>query len=335
MSRFTKRLALVGADNLLGREINEVIEAAHRDVQIENFASNGEANFGEEEGEAVYRQAVNAATLGGMDAVILAGSSEGSTKAIAAVKGLPISPRLIDCTGFLDQETNARIFAPLLDDAAPPEAITVIAHAAATAMALILSRLAARGPLTRAVFEIFEPASEQGRRGIAELQQQTTSLLSFKTLEKKLYDTQVSFAVVPAYGEESILSLSAIEQRIERHLATLLARSVQTGGAITMPSLRLIQAPVFHGYTLSGWIEFETLARVTEVEAALKSKHIDVRTAEQDAPTNVGVVGQGGMAVGDIRIDRNNSRAIWLWAVADNLRTVADGVSQIVGQIGR
>lgn len=332
MTRSTKRLALIGADNLLGREIKEVLETAHRTAHIESFASNGEANFGEEEGEAVYRQAVTPETLGNADAVILAGSPEGSAKALAAVKGLPAPVKIIDCTGALDQEANARIFAPWIDEALPHEQIVVVAHAAAAALALLLSRLTSHS-IARAVFEIFEPASEQGSLGIAELQQQTTNLLSFKALEKKIYDAQVSFAMLPVYGSDAAISLATIEQRVERHLATILARLIHMGNVVAMPSLRLMQAPVFHGYTISGWIEFEKLAHADEVETALSSPEIDVRTGDQEAPTNVGVAGQSGLTVGDIRVDRNNPRAVWIWAAADNLRIVADSVAAIVGQM--
>lgn len=324
---------LIGADNLLGREIKEVLEAAQRGAHIESFASNGEANFGEEEGEAVFRQAVTPETLEGADAVILAGSPEGSAKALAIVKNLPAPVKVIDCTGALDQEANARIFAPWIDKAVPREQIIVAAHAAAAAVALLLSRLASYHPIARAVFEIFEPASEQGRLGIAELQQQTTSLLSFKTLEKKIYDAQVSFAMLPAYGSDAAVSLGAIEQRVERHLATILARMIHQGNIVAMPSLRLMQAPVFHGYSISGWIEFENLVHAGEVENALRSPEIDVRTGDQEAPTNVGVTGQSGLIVGDVRVDRNNPRAVWIWATADNLRILADGVASIIGQV--
>jgi aspartate-semialdehyde dehydrogenase len=333
MTRSTKRLALIGADNLLGREIKEVLEAAHRAAHIESFASNGEANFGEEEGEAVYRQAVTPETVGNADAVILAGSPEGSAKALAAVKGLPAPVKIIDCTGTLDQEANARIFAPWIDEALPHEQIVVVAHAAAAALALLLSRLSSYHSIARAVFEIFEPASEQGSVGIAELQQQTTNLLSFKALEKKTYDAQVSFAMLPAYGSDAAISLATIEQRVERHLATILARLIHKGNVVAMPSLRVMQAPVFHGYSISGWIEFEKLAHADEVETALSSSEIDVRTGDQEAPTNVGVAGQSGLTVGDIRVDRNNPRAVWIWAAADNLHIVADGVAAIVGQV--
>lgn len=332
MTKSTKRLALIGADNLLGREIKEVLEAAHRGVHIESFASNGEANFGEEEGEAVYRQAVTSESLGDVDAVILAGSPEGSAKALAVVKALPAPVKIIDCTGTLDQEANARIFAPWIDTAIPHEQIVVIAHPAAAAVALLLSRLTLYHPIARVVFEIFEPASEQGRLGIAELQQQTTNLLSFKALEKKIYDAQVSFAMLPAYGSEAAVSLGVIEQRLERHLATILAKLIHQGNVVAMPSLRLIQAPVFHGYTISGWVEFEKLAHAGEVETALSSPEIDVRTGEQEAPTNVDVAGQSGLTAGDIRVDRNNPRAVWIWTAADNLRIVADALAFVVGE---
>lgn len=332
MSRLTSRIALVGADNLLGREIKEALERSVKNIEIESFASNGEANFGEEEGEAVYRQAVSADTLRPVQAVVLAGSAAGTQKALAAVGALETPPLLIECTGVLDQEANASIVSPQLDKELPLQPVLTVAHPAATVLAVLLSKLARYAAVARAVFEIFEPASEQGKVGIAELQQQTTSLLSFKPLEKKTYDAQLSFAMLPAYGEDASVSLVSIEQRIERHLATLLADLLHSGVAIPMPSLRLIQAPVFHGYTFSGWIEFERLANAAEIEAALESEETDVRKVGQEPPTNIGVAGQSGIVIGDIRTDRNNPRAVWLWAVADNLRTIAEAVSAIVSQ---
>jgi len=52
-------------------------------------------------------------------------------------------------------------------------------------------------------------------------------------------------------------------------------------------------------------------------------------------PSNAGVAGQSGFSVGDIRVDRNNPRAIWLWAVADNLRIVADRVHEVLQTLER
>lgn len=326
-----RRIALVGADTLLGHEIKEVIEAA-RGIAVDSFAANGDANFGDEEGEAVYRQALDAKAVEGCDALVVAGSPEGAHKALTIARNQAGAIKLIDCTGVLDQQAEARMCGP--DLAPPPDSwLLVIAHPAAEVISSLLHKLSAYQPAARAVIEIFEPASERGRLGLAELQQQTTGLLSFKTLEKKIYDTQVSFAMVPAYGENAAYQLDAIEQRIERHLASLMGAAVSGGPAISMPSLRLIQAPVFHGYTISAWIEFSDHADAGRVASVLSAGDIDVRTAEHEMPSNAGIAGQSGFTVGDIRVDRNNSRAVWLWAVADNLRIVADRVQEILKRL--
>ena len=44
----------------------------------------------------------------------------------------------------------------------------------------------------------------------------------------------------------------------------------------------------------------------------------------------MGVTGQSGVIVGDIRVDRNNPRAVWLWIVIDNLRLRADTVRDLL-----
>jgi aspartate-semialdehyde dehydrogenase len=149
------------------------------------------------------------------------------------------------------------------------------------------------------------------------LQQQTASLLAFKPLDKKVFDAQLSFNLLPQYGEDAPLQLADIEHRIERHVATLLDQP-------PMPSLRLVQAPVFHGYSISLWIEFNSDASAAALAKALASAGIDVRGADLEAPTNVGAAGQSGLLVGDIRMDSNNPRAAWLWIVCDNLRLRAD-----------
>jgi len=58
--------------------------------------------------------------------------------------------------------------------------IHLIAHPAAVAVTLPLIRLAPR----RCVAQIFEPASEQGQRGVDELQHQVIGLLSFKPFRR-------------------------------------------------------------------------------------------------------------------------------------------------------
>ncbi|HYK65675.1 MAG TPA: Asd/ArgC dimerization domain-containing protein, partial [Patescibacteria group bacterium] len=205
-------------------------------------------------------------------------------------------------------------------------AIHEIAHPAAVTVSLFFAQLRQAAPIARSVIEIFEPVSERGQAGIEELQKQTVNLLSFKPLVKDIFDAQVSFNMLSGYGSDAPRSLEDIELRIDRHLASLLALT----HAAPMPSLRLIQAPVFHGYSLSAWVEFESRPELPAIVQALESnKIIDVRTAEHERPTNVGVAGQGGITVGSMAPDRNHPRAAWFWIVADNLHLTAENALEV------
>jgi aspartate-semialdehyde dehydrogenase len=325
------RVALVGADTLLGREVQEALENRAGGASIIPFAATGEGNFGEQEGEAVYLEPLQIQSIQDRDAVIVAGSEAGARKAYQAVRAAGGKrPLLIDCSGYLDQAPEAKIVAPLTEQTAvAAHWLLVVAHPAASALALVLIRLARHKPVKQAIAHVFEPASERGKRGVAELHQQVSSLLSFKPLEKTVFDAQLGFNLLSQYGEEAPEKLSTFEQRIERHTATLLSR-MSNGAAAPMPSLRLIQAPVFHGYSISLWVEFEADARAAELEEALASAQIEIRGAGEEAPHSAGVVNQSGLIAGDIRIDRNHPRAAWLWIVADNLRLVADAAAELL-----
>jgi aspartate-semialdehyde dehydrogenase len=201
--------------------------------------------------------------------------------------------------------------------------VCIVAHPAAIALALFLRRLHAHDPIRRSVIQIFAPASERGAEGIQELQAQTVSLLSFKSLPKAVFDAQLAFSLLARYGDRAPAPLEQTELRIERHLAALLALPGEGEGA-PMPSLRLIQAPVFHGYSFSAWVELEGNPGIEALESGLAGEWIEVRGAEAEPPNNVGNAGQGGIAVGGIAEDAACPDACWFWVVADNLKLAAE-----------
>lgn len=322
------KLALVGAETLLGRELEEVLKDRAKDALVSTFAATGAGNFGEQEGEAVYVQPLEAEAVRGVAAILVAGSSEGALKAYHLAKEAGGQPLVIDCTGYLENQPEARIIAPLAAESiASGSWLVIIAHPAASALSVVLKRLANYRPIRQAIAHVFEPASERGKRGVSELHQQTTSLLAFRSLDKDVFDAQLSFNLLPQYGEQAPEKLLHTEQRIERDLATVLSHTAQ---AVPMPSLRLIQAPVFHGYSISLWIEFQADIAATGIGEALASAQIEVRGQQEEAPNSVGAASQSGLIAGDIRIDRNNPRAAWLWIVGDNLRLTADAAADLV-----
>ncbi len=338
LSTHATRVALVGEETLLGREIEEVLQRC-KTVQITAYSATGEGTFGEREGEAIYVDPLDEQAIANHDAIVIAGSTEGAQKAYTLVKAAARRPKVIDCTSYLESRPEAKIVAPLLGGTNEKSRwLLVVAQPAASALALVLTRLAMFRPIKQSVVEIFEPASESGKRGAEELHKQTTDLLSFRSLEKSFFDAQLSFNLLAQYGKEAPESLAEVEQRIERHAATIV--SDEHASAVPMPSLRLIQAPTFHGYSISLWVEFEAALHgkplsATELGEALASVQIEVRGPDEDAPTNVGASGQSGLIAGDIRVDRNNPRAAWFWVVADNLRLTADAAAHLVGGLTR
>lgn len=323
----TQTWALVGSESLVGREVRDLVAVGHVPVDLKLLSEDPEKQgaLTEQAGEPALVFGLDETAIRTAPVVLLAGSADSALKALDLRAGMPGT---IDLTHALEDHPSSLIRAPFVEPEgfhAPEDAVHLIAHPAAIALAMVLPRLHAEFPLRRSVIHIFEPASERGTRGVEELQQQTVGLLSFKSMPKKIFDAQLSFNMLAQLGEEAPVTLESLELRIERHLAILLSRGTGTIAAqAPMPSLRLIQAPVFHGYSISLWVEFEQNPGVAALEAALAHKRIDVRNSDLEPPSAAGVAGQDGVAVGAITMDRNHPQACWMWLVADNLRLAAE-----------
>jgi aspartate-semialdehyde dehydrogenase len=327
--------ALVGSDSLLGREIRDLAATGGPEIQLRLIAADEEqagalTRVGDEPTVVEFLQADS---VMGARGVFLAGSTASGRKALQLVEdGTPI----IDLTGVAEDRADARLRAPMVEseeeDAAGAASVHVVAHPAAIALALFLRRVHHREPIHRAVVQILAPASEHGSAGVTELQLQTISLLSFKPLPQTVFGAQSAFSLLAGYGEDAPVKLEDSELRIERHLASLLALTGD-GEDAPMPSLRLIQAPVFHGYSFSVWVEFDDEPDFGSLEGSLASGSIEVRSAEYEPPNNVGQAGQSGIAVGAITPDRNNPQACWFWIACDNLRLAAENALGVAREL--
>ncbi|MCC6391223.1 MAG: hypothetical protein IT167_11525 [Bryobacterales bacterium] len=325
-------VAIVGSETLLGKDVRELIRERGLEVRVQLIGADEEetGKITEEGDEAVVITPLDKTNLASADVVVLTGSAASSRKAWE-LTGAGKAP-VVDVTRALDDLPPARIRAPhaergVVEGGGSP---LIVAHPAAVALAMFFGQLEGKFGVRRSLVEIFEPASERGQQGIDELHQQTVRLFSFQSLPKEIFDAQLAFALLARFGVESPHSLELMETAVERHLASLLAgRASRT----PMPSLRLVQAPVFHGYSISAWVELEEEAGEEAVLGALAADRIDIRAAAEDAPTNVGAAGTDGIIVGNVRRDRNIRRAFWFWIVTDNLRMSAGNAVELVKQI--
>lgn len=314
---------LVGGDTLLGREVRDLMAERKLPVHLELRAGQADERvITREDDELSVMEPLDAEAISHASVVLLATSGDAARSALALVRSSGGRAVVVDATGSLEDLPESRLRAPALEDAATPfaaGAIHTVVHPAASALSRLLTLLHGVFPIRSAVVTLFEPASARGKQAVDELHRQTIELFSFHAMPKEVFDTQASFNLLPRLGDEAPVSLRSGEQRIEKHLASMLGAR-----GVPLPSLRLIHAPVFHGYCQSVWVEFESRPPVAEVEKMLGKEGVDVRSADVEPASNTGVAGQGGITVSDVAEDHAHPRAMWLWMASDNLRNSAE-----------
>jgi aspartate-semialdehyde dehydrogenase len=126
----------------------------------------------------------------------------------------------------------------------------------------------------------------------------------------------VAFNLLDRYGEKSSPSLASVESRIQRHFQSIVQ------GNLAIPSLLLLQAPIFHGHAFSLYVELDNPAQLEELTAAISGEHVDVLQGAEESPSNVNAAGQEQIQV-FVRADPQSPKGFWLWAASDNLRISA------------
>ncbi len=317
------RVAIVGAATLKGRELKEVLSDRNfpsSDVRLlDDDESLGQLQAVGE--EPAFIQSVLPEHLENVDFTFFAAdeSFTRNTWKLASKAGSDI----IDLSYALEAHPGALLRAPWVERELGAtqkidfsDAPVVVAHPAAVVLALLLLRAQKVGKIARAIVTVLEPASEHGRRGMDELHEQTVNLLSFQQLPKGVFDAQVAFNIVDRYGEKAAPALFTVEERIQRHFRSIVQ------GRLNVPSLMLLQAPIFHGHAFSLYIELDSAAQNEELIAAVSGEHVDVLQGAEESPSNVNAAGQEQIQV-YVRQDAQNPNGFWLWAATDNLRIAA------------
>ena len=326
------RVAIIGAASLKGKELKEVLEERLFPVKKLALLDDNEAlgQLSEFEGEPTFVQEVDAETFTDNDLVFFASTSAEFTRSLWQ-KASAGSAALIDLSHALLDIPEAVVRVPFLEKSAPAPASSkrwyVAPHAAAIVLLALGERLSAALPLRQMVANIFEPVSERGAAGMEELQEQTVRLLSFQEYPRTVFDAQVAFNLLVRTGAASRARLEEIEDIIHRQIQRW------SSSFRERVALRVIQAPVFHGHSLSVLVEFEKGCEVADLERVLKGERLAV--AGRDAPpaAAVEVAGQEEILVGPIARDSGRANTFWVWAAADNLRLISRTAVDIAEEV--
>jgi aspartate-semialdehyde dehydrogenase len=317
------RLAIVGAGSLKGKEVAEVLNDRNF-PSIDIKLLDDDESLGQLEAvrdEVTFIQSVRSEQFENIDFTFFASDSESTIRNWKTAR--KAGSAIVDLSYALEDESDAVVRSPridrLLGRVPMPElqpGPSVIAHPSAVVLATLLLRAQKAGAVKQAVATVFEPASEHGQKGMDELHEQTVNLLSFQPLPKNVFDTQIAFNLLTRYGDRSVPALAVVERRIVKHYRQI------AGENAVVPSLLLVQAPVFHGYAFAVHLEMTQPTELARVTQALTGEHVIISRAAEDAPSNVNAAGQADILVSVVP-DSNSPNAYWLWAATDNLRIAA------------
>jgi aspartate-semialdehyde dehydrogenase len=318
------RAAIVGAATLKGKEVAEMLnERNFPAVDVRLLDDDESIGQLEAAGDEInFIQSVRAEQFTHVDFTFFAADAECTRQNWKRARDA--GSAIIDLSSALEEEAGADVRSVWVErergEMWQPElqpAPCVVAHPAAVTLALLLLRARKAGGIRSAVATVFEPASEQGQKGMDELHRQTVNLLSFQPLPKDVFDEQVAFNMLARYGQKSPLSLESLEARVRRHYQKI------AGADAPQPALMLLQPPVFHGHALAIFLELEQTVDRERLSQALAGDHVVLAGAEDDSqPTNVNTAGQGNILV-SLKSETTRPDGIWLWAAADNLRIAA------------
>ena len=322
------RIAIVGAATLKGRELKEVLDEVNFPLADVKLLDDDESlgQLDQVGDEATFIQPADPEHFRNVDFAFFA--SDAAFTGRHWQSALQAGATVLDLSYALDGERNVSVRSPWIEKELERESgqepghedltttAVVIAHPAASVLALLLLRARAAGTIRTVAATVFEPVSEQGKRGMDELHQQTVNLLSFSALPKELFDEQVAFNMLGRFGEGSSISLKSIETRIVAHFEAV------AGKSLPVPSLMLVQAPTFHAHTFSIYIQFDREIEAGAAGKALTGDHVTLVDPAEDGPSNVNAAGQGNVLV-SIRQDARNNNGLWIWAAADNLKIAA------------
>jgi aspartate-semialdehyde dehydrogenase len=337
------RIGVVGASSLAGKELSEELAEsplAASNITLLEDEDDAAGNLAATGDEISFIQKLDETSFEGMDFVFFTSDAEGTTKHWEEAR--QAGAGIVDMTYALEGQKDVPVVSPWISEALGRQGrigaelhletqAVVPAHPVVVMLGVVAARIHTQIALETVAATVMEPASEHGRAAMDEMHQQTVSLLSFQDLPKEQYDSQVAFNLLPALGSTAKVDLKSTEERIRRQYKAL------SNGSLPKLSLQLVQAPVFHGYAASVYIQTKGAVSVRRMEAALAGEHIDIVTDESDAPSNLTAAGQEEIMV---RVEsasdgEETGHGFWLWLAVDNLKLAAIHAIACAGELGR
>jgi aspartate-semialdehyde dehydrogenase len=206
--------------------------------------------------------------------------------------------------GVNDSELAAHDF-PLI---VSPHPVTII-------LSSLLDRLIAKFGLAKAVAFVLQPVSAFDESGIEELASQSAAMLSGASPNKEVFREQIAFNVLSHTEPPDVNGFSSGERRVISEVKRVL-------GKPDLPlSLSIIQAPVFHTYSIMAYVEPAAETNIHDLDRIYRESPLFKIAAPSPScsVTCLSVAGKEQIFIGQIKKEEAFPNAFWIWTVTDNL----------------
>jgi len=332
MSKATNRqfrVALIGTDSLRGQEIKNLLGAGKFPLKSIEFydpdVAEEYSKLTEFQDEPKVIHHPDPYLLEGLDLVFLAADRTTNRKfgLLAKDKGF----RAIDLAESFSADPDIPlIVAGVNDELLREKGVFLVAnpHPVTIFLSHVFWAILSLSPIKKSVAMILQPVSAFENAGIEELAEQSYALLSSLSINKKVFREQIAFNFLPGVEKPEKDGFSNKEKQILQEMRKVLNKQV-------FPfSLSMVQAPVFHVYSLMIYIELSGEVELAELEKVFKKKSIFnfLPAASAEQISNVKVAGKEQIFIGHLKKDEAIPGSFWLWVAADNL-TVGSAINAL------
>jgi len=314
------RVALVGTDTFRGKEMKNVLdEKKYPFDKIEFFDPDVRGEYSkltQFRGEARVILPLDESSIEDSDLVFLAADKKTNQEyGNLASKNKYLA---IDLNETFNSEENVPIVVAgvnhgILLKKKPP--LVANPHSVTIVLAHLFHVLLKRFQLLRAVAFVLQPVSAFDESGVEELATQSFAALSSASVIKKLFKTQIAFNLLSHTEAVDKNGFSSSEKQIISEISRVF-------NAKDFPlSLSIIQAPVFHTYSIMIHLELKQRPDIQTVENLFtKSTYFKVPPSSASCPvSSVSVAGKDKIFIGQIKREESNPNKYWIWTVTDNL----------------
>ncbi|MEB3255436.1 MAG: aspartate-semialdehyde dehydrogenase [Synechococcaceae cyanobacterium] len=319
MPRRPLRVAILGATGAVGQELLALLaERQFPIAELVPLASPRSAGQRIDwQGESLEVRAVEQGAFAGLDLVLA--SAGGSTSRLWAPRAVEAGAVVIDNSSAFRLDPAVPLVVPEVNPEAAFTHRGILANPNCTTilLTLALAPLAARRPLRRVVVSTYQSASGAGARAMEELRTLSRTVLEGGTPVSEVLPHSLAFNLFlhnsplqpNGYCEEELKMLH------------------ETRKILGLSELRLtatcVRVPVLRAHSEAVNIEFEAPFPVEEARrilAAAPGVELIDDWEGQRFPMPTDVTGRDPVAVGRIRQDLSEPRALELWLCGDQIR---------------